>query len=192
MTEPKQIAIEEASRILKVSPRTLRRYAKDKKLDHTYVKGKYGEELRFFESSIRAFAKSLSQAADNPSQPTIDKADHSSAPLEIKTIWEAYQKLQEDFRNSAAQIGFLRAKSEEVPRLTERAESLQKDNEKLLADSEDLQEEKSSLEAELGTFKKKVKSQSWRTTAFVVLAFLLGIFLSILLSDRISNLLPIH
>jgi hypothetical protein len=192
MTEPKQIGIEEASRFLKVSPRTLRRYAKDKKLDHTYVKGKYGEELRFSETSVKAFAKSLSQPSGNPSQPAKDIVDQGSAPLEIKTVWEAYQKLQEEFRNSAAQIGFLRAKSEEVPRLTEHAESLQKENEKLLADTENLQEEKSNLEAEFGSYKKKMKSQSWLTSAFVVLAFLLGIFLSILLSDRISNLLPIH
>lgn len=151
MSERTEITIKEAADKLKLSEKTIRRYAKDSKakhrLEYRVVQGKFGDELRFYLDEVEALQKKLS----NDSQPSEEstgqdqgkpvEGDDQEAALSVKALWTAYQDLQKEFYNTAGQLGFMEAQSKQVPLLTEQAESLREKNRTLT-------EEKTNLEAQ--------------------------------------------
>lgn len=183
MPQTQEITVEIAAEILKVSPRSVRRYAKQGKLGHSYVQGKFGEELRLSEKEVRSLAGQLSKGADKGRQDSADSSGEGSLPtLSIQEVWQSYQALQKDYLNAAGQIGYLKAKADEVPLLSQRAESLVKENEGLKKAKDEMAEQnaqldelKTKLEADLEDNKGRVRLQSRVTAVLVVLAFVIGV-----------------
>ncbi|MBI2358550.1 MAG: hypothetical protein HYV04_06530, partial [Deltaproteobacteria bacterium] len=153
------------------------------KIGHSYVQGKFGEELRLSEKEVRSMAGQLSNGAGKGRQDSADSPGEGSlATLSIQELWQAYQALQQDYRNAAGQIGYLKAKADEVPLLSQRAESLIKENEGLKKVKDEMAEQnaqldelKTKLEADLKDNKGRVRWQSRFTVVLVVLAFLIGV-----------------
>lgn len=217
MPEPKYISNEEAAKILNVAPRTIRRYLKLKKLDPTYVQGKFGQELRLNEEQVRSLARGMTKGAealDRLGHEGMATNGHSPLSLDPLVLWDAYEALQTEHRNMAAQLGFFSAKADEVKLLTERAESLSKLNHELAdklnleeteirkqkalfdATEAQLQQVKSQLEddrASRDTLVKKyqaqLRRQVWTSLAIVILALFAGLVVSSAIAGNLSGLI---
>lgn len=190
-----EIDVDKAAEILGVSTRTVRRYAKDGKIDYRRVQGKFGEELRFSEKELRQLANDRSNGTDKSSQATEDKSGNgvnSGSALNAQALWRAYQELQAEYRNAAAQIGFLRNQAEEVPKLTERAESLQKQKEEAQQAKVNAEQKKAELEATLAEERRERdrlhRQMLWNTVAYVILSLAIAAVL-ILLSPNYSEII---
>lgn len=195
MPEDKTISVETAAEILKVSPRTVRRYAKERKLVYTYVQGKYGQELRLGEEQVRTMAKALSNGADKGGQHSPDSAVNGSAPataaIDAATVWKAYEAMQKEYRDVAAQLGYWRSKAEELPKLAERAESLLKEKTEVDQARSELEEQLQREQVE----KARLKRQIFITqTTFIALFIVAAVILFLLspLASVITSAFPTH
>lgn len=181
MPETQTISVEIAAEILKVSPRTVRRYAKEHKLGNSYVQGKYGQELRLNEEEVRSMVRPISTGAGEGRQHTSANSVNGSEPtlpLDAGTLWKSYEALQKEYRDVAAQMGYWRAKAEEIPKLTERAESLLKEKDEVDQTRAGLEEQLTKEKAERERLKRQLRINQITFYTVIVIAAIVLLLLS--------------
>lgn len=154
MPEEKWLTAQEAANLLGVSDRTLRRYVQQKRLTKHAITTERGTETRFSEDEVLQLKADMTETRLRAGQ----RAD-SGRPT-APPIAGAFDimKFLDKYEAAIQQLGYLRAKTEEVKMLEERAGSLQQKMAELEAEKRTLAE---ALAIEREQARQKLRTAAW-------------------------------
>lgn len=182
MPEEKWLTAQEAASLLGVSDRTLRRYVQQKKLTkHTIATGK-GNEPRFSEDEVLQLKSDMTAARLQAGQRA-DSRRPTAPPIagsfDIVKFLDKYEA-------AIQQLGYLRAKTETVKMLEEKAGSLQQKMAELEAEKRTLAE---ALATERVQSRRKLRTAAWAYILSIVIIWLLWlVFATDLASQAITRI----
>jgi len=203
MKEEKLLTIEEVAKLLSKSPRTVRRIVQRGLLNKRRIQTINGLEIRFSEDEVKKLQETMatrrpssySQGMDNDHNRDRDNAPHVSGTIDIKDFLQRYETL-------VAQVGYFRAKSEEIKMLEERTTSLTVQNQSLIEEKKKIEferdqivSEKQTLEVQSKTLyetEKRLKRENLVYAIVVIIALIVWFMAAIgfwgALRDRLPNL----
>ena len=159
MTDDFSLTVEQVAKLLTVSTRTVRRFVQRGQLTkHYQVVGK-ARELRFSEEEVSALRKDMTKGRQTTTGQDIDSdrtpGQAFSGSIDIKDFLQRYEA-------AVGQLGYFRAKAEEVQLLTARADSLAKANQNLEGESagikksiKEKEQENEGLKSEISLLTKR-------------------------------------
>lgn len=168
MAEGKWLTVQEAANLLGVSDRTLRRYVQQKKLTKHTITTERGSEPRFSEDEVLKLKADMTEARLRAGQRA-DSGRQTAPPLA-----GAFDliKFLDKYEAAVQQLGYFRAKSEQVVMLEERAGSLQQKMAELEAEKRALAE---ALATEREQNRRKLRLTVWIYILSIVVIWLLGL-----------------
>ncbi len=174
------LSIEEASDILRVSTRTVRRWIKDGKLERVTVQGKFGPEIRLKRKQVLTLSKGDDKGSVNGGQAGVDKPIDSvqGSVIRLEDFLDRLEDVQREKETAVARMAYLQGKLEaqenEVKMLKSATEEKELESERLKTQLTESESQKRALEEQL-------KRQRRARPLYYILYFVLGVALVIFL-----------
>lgn len=185
--ENQLLSIEEASDILRVSTRTVRRWIKDGKLERVTVQGKFGPEIRLKRDQVLTMARRDDKGSVNGGQDGVDKAvDSVQAPvIRLEDFLDRLEEMQKEKESAVARMAYLQGKLEaqenEVKMLKSASDERHSEAEQLKTQLTETEFQRRSLEEQL---KKQRRVMLLYYIFYLILGAVLAIFLIAVFLNR--------
>lgn len=174
------LSIEEASDILRVSTRTVRRWIKDGKLERVTVQGKFGPEIRLKRDQVLSLSKGdvngpVSGGQDGVVKP-IDNVQGSVIRLE--DFLDRLEDVQREKESAVARMAYLQGKLEAQEN---EMKMLQSASDEHRLESEQLKTQLTETESQKRALEEQLKRQRRVMPLYYILYFILGVALTFFL-----------
>lgn len=178
--ENQLLSLEEASDVLRVSTRTVRRWIKDGKLERVTVQGKFGPEIRLKREQVLTLSKGYVNVTVSGGQAGADKSADGvqGSVIRLEDFLDRLEDVQKEKESAVARMAYLQGRLEaqenEVKMLKSSSEERQSEAAHLKTQLIEVESQKKSLEEQL-------QKQRRIRPLYYVLYFILGIVLAIFL-----------